>query len=210
MVLFRRDDRIVRFAHVGHLFEELRHLVVLGDRFADGFVRVVDAELFGQRGDEVLLDLFHVELRSVWCDFQRGVDDAVGELRVLDEVQFVDVLHDTDHLLAGVGRRIEVEEIVSAFERALEQRAGIAADEAGHVVLADVERPGVRGAQPYRESISAVQKDFRNIVAGVADRDFAVVFRLHDQFVVRLLEEVFKKLQVFEVSHRITVSFLPI
>ena len=113
----------------------------------------------------------------------------------------MEILDHSHHLLTGVGGCVEVQKVVAALECSFKQRTGIAADEAGHVVLADVQRTGVGCAQANAEGVAAVEQNLGNIVAGVAHRDLALGLCFCDKLVICLFQKLLKKSDVFQVFH---------
>ena len=112
---------------------------MLLDGTADSLVGNINAVLGAELIEKLRFYLAYVHLKPVGRHLHRRVDDAVIEAGIVDKLHLVEVFDHTHHLLAGIGRGVEIQKVVPALERTLEQRAGVAADEAGHVVLADVQ-----------------------------------------------------------------------
>jgi len=145
--------------------------------------------------------LFNIQLYTVRAHLQRSVDYAPAEARVVYEIELADVLDHPHHLLAGVRTGVKIEEVHAALESPFEQSARVSADETRHVILAYVERTGIRRAQADRESAAAVEQDLRHIVACVAHGNTARVFLFEDEFVRRLLEQLLVVMYMFQILH---------
>ena len=170
---------------------------MLTHRFPKAFLADVNAELLLQRVQKLTFNLLNIESQAVIADFHRRIYDAVGEIRIFDQIQFVHIFHHAHHLLTGVGRGVEVQKVEPTFKRPFKEGPGIAADEAAHVVLADVQRTGIRHAEPDGERSPAVQQNLRHIIAGIACGHAALCLCLLYQLVICMLQQFFIEPNVF-------------
>ena len=140
-----------------------------------------------------------------------------GDLHILPEelvvplphgLQQLHVLDAAVHHRAAVRRDDAVGKVESALYRALEQGAARLAQEACHIIGRNIHRTRVRCGQAYRKHAVEVQQRLGRVLAYEGSADFAFVFRLGDQGVVCLLEEVFKEAKVLQVSHRVPPKLL--
>ena len=102
---------------------------------------------------------------------------------------------------AGLRRHLSVEEVVAAFQRALEEAASIVADAAGKIVGRNVRGGASRCAQTHGEAAGQIEQDLRHKVAGVAQRLQSVFLCLPDERIVGLFQQLFKCDQVLQVFH---------
>jgi len=66
----------------------------------------------------------------------------------------------------------------------------------------DIQRTGLGCSESHRDAVVYVEEDLRNVIAGVAEDDAAVLLRLPYQLVVGVFQKVFKvdqMLQIFQM-----------
>jgi hypothetical protein len=199
--LIARDGRVVELAVITDLIDDRADLIVQVDGLHERLVGDVDTEFLVQRIEDVGLKLAFIVLNAVLISLERHVGERHEEVRILDDVHVVKVLLETAGDRAGLGAEISIQEVVAAFECALEEAAAVMAGTAGHVICSHVRRSAFRRSQTDCKAAGQVEQNFGHEVAGVTQRSLAVCLSLPDQLVVGLLEQVFKCDQVFQVSH---------
>ena len=199
--LIARDGRVIELAVIADLVDDRADLVVQVNGLHKGFVGDVDAEFLVQRIEDVGLQLAFVVLNAVLVSLERHVGERHEEVRILDDVHVAKMLLETAGDRAGLSAEISIQEVVAAFECALEEAAAVMAGTAGHVICSHVRRSAFRRSQTDCKAAGQVEQNFGHEVAGVTQRSLAVCLSLPDQLVVGLLEQVFKCDQVFQVSH---------
>ena len=199
--LIARDGRVIELAVVADLVDDRADLVMQVDGLHKGLVGDVDAEFLVQRIKDVGLKLAFIVLNAVLVSLERHVGERHEEVRILNDVHVAKVLLETAGDRAGLGAEISIQEVVAAFECALEEAAAVMAGTAGHVICSHVRRSAFRRSQSDCKAAGQVEQNFGHEVAGVTQRSLAVCLSLPDQLVVGLLEQVFKCDQVFQVSH---------
>ena len=144
-----RDARIGALAVLADGADELAHAVVLGDRLADGLIRDVDAIDIVQRREDMVAALQDVQVQAVVVRLHRDLHVLEEELRLVlaHGLEQLHVLHGAVHHRAAVRRNHAVGKVVAAFNGALEQRAAVLAQEAGHIICGHFHRAGARRAQ---------------------------------------------------------------
>ena len=132
---------------------------------------------------------------------ERGIDLRDEEAVVLHGIDEEEMLFHTLHGRAALGAEERVEVVVAALNGTLEDGADIRADTAGHVVGRNVGRLAARRAQAAREAARQVEQNLGDVITVVPEGDFPVVDRLRDEFVLRILQEIFEENQMFQVFH---------
>ena len=203
MELVARDARAPFLPEVADRADKRTNLVVLGDSLPYSRIGGVNAVSPVERRKDVV---FALELQQLYAVFVR----LEGNLHILVEEAVVALSHGFQqfHVLdaavdhrAAVGRDDAVGEVEAALDGALEQRAARLAQEARHVVGRDVHRAGVRRGQADGKGSVKVHQWFGGVLAHERDADLAVFFRLNDQLVVCLPQEVFKIAKILQISH---------
>jgi len=176
---------------------------VLGHGLAYGLVGHVDAEGVVQGRQDVIFALEHVKIQAVVVGLHWNLHVLVEEFVVVGAhgLEKLHVLHAAVHHGAAVRRDDAVGEVVAALDGALQQRAAVLAQEAGHVIGAHLHGVGARRAQPDGEGVPQVQKRLRGVFADVGDAYAAVALCLIDEFVAGILQQIFKIQQVFQIFH---------
>ena len=150
--------------------------------------------------------VFALELEKLYAVIVR----LEGDLHVLMEETVVPLAHGFQqlHVLdtavyhgAAVRRDDAVGKVEAALNGTLQQRSAGLAKEARHVVGCDVHRAGVRRGQADGKGSVKVHQWFGGVFAHERDADLAVFFRLNDQLVVCLPQEVFKIAKILQISH---------
>ena len=112
------------------------------------------------------------------------------------------------HGRAALGAEQGVEVIVAAFDGALQDRADIRAGPRGHVIAGDIGGRAPRRAQPAGKAAGKIQQRLGNITAVIAQRQLSLFHCLCDQLVLRVLKQVFKINQMFQVFQNSIHPFL--
>ena len=149
-----------------------------------------------------------LQLRLIMVDavlrlLERHVRELALEARVVDDAghplqMFLKTAGDG----AGLGGELRVEIVEAALQRALQKAAPVVAGARGHIVGRHVRRGAARRAQTRGEAAGQIQQYLGHEVAGVAQRQPALILGLLDQLVVCFLQEIFKVDQMLEISHR--------
>ena len=201
MELVAGNGRVIELAVIADLIDDGADFVVQLDRLHERLVGDVDAVFLVHRIENVRLQLVLIVNNAVLVLLERHIGERHEEVRILDDVHVAEVLLETAGDRAGLGAELSVQEVVAAFECALEEAAAVMAGTAGHVVCSNVRRSAFRRSQADSKASGQVEQDFRHEVASVAKCLLTVCLSLPDQLVVGLLEQVFKCDQVFQVSH---------
>ena len=153
----------------------------------------------------VLRKLFFASLYLSTFTFGGGyVIVTLLKEKFVDQYHWIDeeeMLFHTLHGRAALGAEERVEVVVAALNGTLEDGADIRADTAGHVVGRNVSRLAARRAQAAREAARQVEQNLGDVIAVVPEGDFPVIDRLRDEFVLRILQEIFEENQMFQVFH---------
>lgn len=144
-----------------------------------------------------------VQVQAVVVRLHRDLHVLEEELRLVlaHGLEQLHVLHGAVHHRAAVRRNHAVGKVVAAFNGALEQRAAVLTQEAGHIIRGHFHRAGARCAQARRESAGQVQQRLGRVFAGIGNADLPLVLRLSNQVIVRFLQKVFEVQKMFQVFH---------
>ena len=211
MELVACNHRVGRFAHLSDFADHGAHLVVFRHRGTQRSVGGVHAEDLGQPVQHVHAHLLDVCVDVIVRDLQRHVRVGDEEIRLLVDVQDLEMLHGAIHGRTRVHADHRVQKLIAALNGALDQRSCIVAGVVGHVIGRDVQRTGFRRSQPNRETAIHVEDDLRNMEAGIAERDAALSLRLTDKRIVRIFQEIFKvdqMLQIFQNDPFFLLNFM--
>jgi hypothetical protein len=198
-VELRAGDRgLIELAEFADLRDDVADLVVRLDRGAQSFVGRVDAEMFVQLVENVLLQRGGKVFDAVLVLFERNIREGDEEFFVLNEVrQLGKMLLKPASAGAGLRAELRVNEVVAALERTLEKTAGIVADAAGHIIGGHIRGGAARGAEANTETAGQIQKDLRHEIAGVAESILSLFLRLPDKSVIGLLQQIVEEEHIF-------------
>ena len=176
----------------------------------DRLVGDVNAEVLVQGLQHMRAELFLKVLIAVFTVFEGDVGELAEEVVIVDdahvfdriEVLLLNVLLKTAGNGASLGCHLGIEEIESSLQCPLQKGTAIVADTAGHVIGRDIRGSAARRSQADGEAAGQVEKYFRHEIASVAERTFAIGFRLLDKVVVGFLKQILKENQMLEISHR--------
>ncbi|CCX45500.1 unknown [Firmicutes bacterium CAG:103] len=199
--LIAGNGRVGQLAEVADLGDDIAQLVELLDGRAHGGIGGVHAVALGELVDDLELELALVVVIAGLIALERGIDLRDEEAVVLHGIDEEEMLFHTLHGRAALGAEERVEVVVAALNGALEDGADIRADTAGHVVGRNVGRLAARRAQAAREAARQVEQNLGDVITVVPEGDFPVVDRLRDEFVLRILQEIFEENQMFQVFH---------
>ena len=144
MELVAGDGRVIELAVIADLIDDGADFVVQLDRLHERLVGDVDAVFLVHRIENVRLQLVLVVNNAVLVLLERHIGECHEEVRILDDVHVAEVLLETAGDRAGLGAELSVQEVVAAFECALEEAAAVMAGTAGHVVCSNVRRSAFR------------------------------------------------------------------
>ena len=196
------DGGLVQLAVFADGLHDAAQLVVLLDGLAQRLVGGIHAVVIAEEVQHMGLQLPLIVVDAVDGLFERNVRKFTLEPLVVD-----DAGHPLQMLLepAGhgtcLGGQLGVQEVEAALQRPLQQAAAVVAGAGGHVVRRHIRRGAAGCAEPHREAARQIQQHLRHEVAGVAQRQLSIVTALLDKVVVRLLKQVLKVDQVFQVPH---------
>ena len=176
---------------------------MLRHSLADGGVGHVNAEVFLQRGENVVFALEHIEVQAVVVRLHGNFHMLVEEvlLPLIHGMQQLHVLRAAVDHAAAIRRNQAVGEIEAALNRPLEQGPAVLTEKAGHVIGRHLHRAGTRRAQTHRETAVEVQEGLRRVFADIGDAFFPLLSGRDNKLVVRLLQEILKPGQIFEIFH---------
>jgi hypothetical protein len=145
-----------------------------------------------------------LQLRLVVVDavgglFEGHVGELALELLVLDDVHPLQMLLEPAGDSTRLRGQLRIQKVETALQRPLQQAASVVTGTGRHVVGCHVRRGTSGSAQTHRAG--QIQQHLRHKVAGIAQRQLSVAFRLLDQIVVGLLKQVLEVNQVFQVPH---------
>ena len=192
MELIAGDGRIVELAELAYLRDYPADLVVARNGIAQRGVRDVHTQLLVHRVEHAVLHLGDVVLEGVVGVLIGDVRVGDEEVRLVNALEQLDILHAAVHLRTCVDAADAVQEVVAALDRPLQQGAAILAGVVGHIVRGYVHTAGIGRAHSHGEAVVYVEKHLRHVVAGEAQRELAVLLSLADQLVIRLVEQVLK------------------
>ena len=146
MELIAGDGGIVELTIIADLVDELADLVVLLDSCLYCLVGNIDAEVFLQLAEDMVLELIMIVLIVVLGVLEGNVHKLAEELAVLDdshildgiELLLLDVFLEAAGDSAGFGCHLCIKEVEAALESALEKAASVVAYACGHIVGCDV------------------------------------------------------------------------
>ena len=146
MELIAGDSGIIELAVIADLVDDLADLVMLLDSCLESLVGNIDAEVFLQLAEDMVLELIMVVLIVVLGVLERNIHKLAEELVIINnshildgvEVLLLDVLLEAAGDGAGLGGQLRIEEVEAAFESTLEEAASVVANTGGHVISCDV------------------------------------------------------------------------
>ena len=190
VIFIARDRRIVQLAHLAYLREDAADLVMLRDGLSYGLVGDIRTVLFVQGLEHLFRDLVLVVLKAVGRDLEGHVDEGHEEFFVLHELQKLKMLESPVHLGAGLAAGEGRQEVVSSLDAALDQRSGIAAQIAGHVIGRDIHAARAGRSESDGEAVVQIQQHLGHMVAGVAHGVPALPDGLKHELVCRLVQQM--------------------
>ena len=199
MVLIPRDAGIFLLTELPDLREDAADLVVLGDRLAQRVVGDIRAVDLVQRVQHLELKLLDVVADGVFGHLEGHVDERDEERVVLDDADQLEMLQRAVHLRARLGAHDGGEEVVPAFDAALQNGFAVVADEIRHVVGRNVQRAGERRAQTHGKAVAGVEQHLRHVIARVAHGVHPPGAGLLHEGVVRAFEQLLEFVEMFQV-----------
>ena len=189
MELVAGDGGLLQLAVCPDGLHDAAQLVVLLDGLAQRLVGGIHAVVVPEKVQHVGLQLPLIVVDAVDGLLERHVRELALEPLVVD-----DAGHPLQMLLepAGHGTRLRgqlgVQKVEAALQRPLQQTASVVTGAGGHVVRRHVRRGAAGRTEPHGEAARQIQQHLRHEVAGVAQRQPAVVAALLDKVVVCLLQ----------------------
>lgn len=199
MELVPGDGGVVQLAVVSDLLHDAAQLVVALDGLENGLVRRVHAVVIVEEIHHMRLQLRLVVVDAVGGLFEGHVGELALELLVLDDIHPLQMLLEPTGDSTRLRGQLRIQEVEAALQRPLQQAASVVTGTGRHVVGCHVRRGTAGSAQTHRDAAGQIQQHLRHKVAGIAQRQLSVTFRLLDQIVVGLLKQVLEVNQVFQV-----------